>query len=345
MRRRANLHVTLHVDPLTIHSWSVLCGLSMLANDGSISLDVRDLGYDDEPYTLMLEVKDHQRHSPVQVSLAVGDAGRDSFTRRESLADIVFRRSSSIGDNSRPLGMLLGVESGKEPISRYLLSTFSRAIRRRSMSGARRTVSALARGRFPTVEEYELNSASRGTGGVFFQPRAWDPAEGDPNDREMINEYRAELIRALRSEFGPGFTGGFVASEFARARYPELLFTGSSERSDYLARIRQSDIGIASIGLHRSTPFKIPEYLAAGRAVLSEPLYFQVGPDPDGAIGSFTSVSDCVEQVSTLLSNRDQLIQRQEAALVYWRDHVRPDRIMARMIRTVQQTFNTDLPE
>ena len=340
-RRRQGLQVTLHVDPLTLHSWSVLCGLSILADEGSIGLEVGDLGYPDEPYTLMLEVKDERVRSRARVSLAVADMGRDGLTTRELRAGMVFRRSASTGDGSVPLGMLLGAESGKEPISRYLLSTFTRAFRRRSLAGARRTVSALARSaRFPLVEEYEQNSARRGSGGVFFQPRAWDPSDGmDPSDRESINEYRADLIRTLRAELGPRFTGGFVPSEFARANYGGLLTTGSWARSEYLNSIRALDIGIASIGLHRSTPFKIPEYLAAGRAILSEPLHYQVGPDPGRAMSTFVSVVDCLDQIETLLSDPHELAERQNASLAYWKDHVRPDQVMARMLRTVQETL------
>lgn len=248
VRRRGTLKVTLHVDPLTIHSWPVLCRLSLLHAQGAIELRVGDLGYDDESYTLMLEVEDESHRS--RVSLAVGDGGRDDSTARESMAHMVFRRSSSTGDGSLPLRMLLNARSGKEPIGRYLVSTLARAIRQRSLTKARRTVSALTRGdRFPLVEEYEEEPARRHSGGVFFQTRAWDPSHGsDPEDRESINDYRAELIRTLRSELGPRFTGGFVASDFARTRYPRLLTTGSAERAEYLNRIRSCDIGIASIG-------------------------------------------------------------------------------------------------
>lgn len=335
------LHVTLHVDPLTIHTWSVLCGLSMLASEKSIRLDVRDLGFDDEVYTLMLLVHDRSSGTRTSVSLAVGDAGRSDRTRRESMADLSFRRSARDGDGTIPLGMLVGAVSGKEPTKSYLGSTLHRAIRRRSLTGARRTLSALSpKARFPSIGEYEQGAAMRGSGKVFFQPRAWDPKDGgDPGDRESVNEHRARLIRVLRAELGPRFIGGFVPSDYARANYGDLLSTESSERSHYLKRLRNADIGISSIGLHGSTPFKIPEYLAAGRAILSEPLRFQVGPDPGLAVSTFESVADCIGQLDALLSDQTALAERQDAALAYWKQHVRPDQVMARMLRKVQEAI------
>ncbi|MBB1501286.1 glycosyltransferase family 1 protein [Propioniciclava sp. MC1683] len=311
----------------------------MLEADGSISLHFADLGYVDERYTLMLDIADARGRSRARVAVAVSDGGRKELSPREMLADLVFRRSSLDGDGSRPLGMLLGIESGVESIGPYLLATVMSAVRRRSFAGAWRTVRALSpKARFPRVEEYEANSLGRGSGGIFFEPRAWDPRDGsDPGDREVINEYRAELIRALRSEYGPRYTGGFVANPFAIEHYGDLLCTASSERSDYLRRMRTCDIGIASIGLHRSTPFKIPEYLAAGRAVLTEPLHFEMGPEPGLAIAEFASVHDCVEQIDSLLSRPVELAMRQDAARAYWRDHVRPDQVMARMLRSVRE--------
>lgn len=338
-RDEGPLSVTLHADPLTLHSWSVLCGLSILAAQGSIKLTIDDLGYPtEEPHTLMMRVSG-KSVKPTTVSVAVGDAGRGSFTQREALADLVFRRSARRGDGSIPLGMLLGVESGKEPLAGYLWALMKGAIRRRSLQGVRQTLSAIKPSRrFPHLEEYERDSSLRGSGKVLFQPKAWDPRTGsDPADRERINEYRADLIRALRADLGPRFIGGFIPDNFAREHYGDLLTTSQTGRSEYLTSIREVDIGIASIGLHRSTPFKIPEYLAAGRAVVSEPLHFEVDPAPGQALNTFSSVDDCLTQVADLLRDGPTLDQRQDAALAYWRDHVRPDRIAQRLPQRVQE--------
>lgn len=67
--------VTLNVDPISIHSWSVLCGLSMLAHDGVIALEVRDLGLVEEAYNLTLRVSGPGGEEPRLVSLGVGDKG------------------------------------------------------------------------------------------------------------------------------------------------------------------------------------------------------------------------------------------------------------------------------
>lgn len=84
-------------DSLTIHTWSILAGLSMLAERRTIALRVRDLGYPPERYTLMLDIDEWESGRRVRVSVGVGDGGRAAMTPRESVADVVFRRSSMRG--------------------------------------------------------------------------------------------------------------------------------------------------------------------------------------------------------------------------------------------------------
>ncbi|MGI5951022.1 MAG: hypothetical protein ACOX61_04150 [Brooklawnia sp.] len=258
------------------------------------------------------------------------------MSQREKLAQVVFRRAAIAGDGSTPLGMLFGVESGYERLSRYMAAAAKSGLRRRTLNQLRRTIAALRpAARFPRMEEYEQGWQERGSGKVLYQTRAWNPAEGsDPSDRERLNESRASLIRLLRRELGGRFVGGFIPDDFSRAHYGDLLSKHGVQRSEYLKLVKGSDVGIASIGLHQSTPFKIPEYLAAGRAIVSEPLIYDPGPSPGDAIMEFRSVGECLQTIDTLLSDKKELSRRQDESVKYWRTHVRPDRIMERVLQS-----------
>lgn len=332
--------VTLHADSLTIHTWSILAGLSMLAERRTIALRVRDLGYPPERYTLMLDIDEWESGRRVRVSVGVGDGGRAAMTPRESVADVVFRRSSMRGDGSLPLGPLFGVESGSEPLAMYLAVQAASAVRNRSITGLKESLSAVSRGsRFPRLSEYEQVVRQPGNAAVVFQTRAWDPSLGsDPADREAVNEQRAQLIRALREEVGDRFMGGFIPSEFVLAHYGDLISSNLSSRSDYIRLLKSSNIGISTAGLHGSIPFKIGEYLVCGLAILSEPFRYRLEPQPGPAVSTFETSDECLSQVDRLLSDREVLAKRQQASYRYWHREARPDRIVERLIRTSLRT-------
>lgn len=220
--------------------------------------------------------------------------------------------------------------------------------RRLAKSTARRASVPASRLGLPDVRDmhiadFEVPPTAGTDPKILFMCRAWptdDPSQSDylRADCEAVNEMRAECIRAARSEFGDRFYGGFARDAFTEREYGDCLLPNqkASERGAYLARVRASSVCVATTGLHGSIGWKMGEYVAASRAIVSEPLCYRV--PGDFAAGrnflEFTSMESFIEAVQRLL---DDVALREEMMRVNWayyRRWVRPD---AQVLRTLER--------
>ena len=177
---------------------------------------------------------------------------------------------------------------------------------------------------------------------ILFITRLWDPAEPVvQTDSELvrqwgeINEMRMLLVRKLRAAFPEQFIGGIQDSPFAQTQCPDLILSEHSTwKRIYLHRMKHSEICIASIGLHQSSGWKIAEYLAAGRAIVSEPLCYEVpGPFQAGEnYLTYTSADGCIEQIRTLLAHPEQILQMGQRNRAYYDEWLRPDQIVTKAL-------------
>jgi hypothetical protein len=197
-------------------------------------------------------------------------------------------------------------------------------------------------GNRPTVTLLSRRPEPVSAPSVLFMARAWDPkeiADHSPDriqQREELNEMRARCIRALRRAFGTQFFGGLQHTPFAVNSYPDLLIPSPalSSKRRYIQLVRQYPICIATAGLHESNGWKLAEYVALSRAIVSEPLRYTVTGNflPTQNYLEFRSPEECVSQVSLLLENselRDSMIKRNWE---YYETYLRPDMLVDRLI-------------
>jgi hypothetical protein len=215
--------------------------------------------------------------------------------------------------------------------------------------GLRRFSGALAaldlRGGFtPRQSALERSAADRDESGrVLFLTQAWDPNDPPWRDRatrlqrEEVNEMRAGCIERLRREFGARVLTGFANTEFAARRYPSLLVAneGLTEKRNYLSIVRRCEICVTTTGLHDSNGWKLGEYVAFGKAIVSEQLKHVV---PGGfAQGKnylpFSTADECAQAVDTLLSKPELRDEMKRTNLDYYHKHVRPDRLVLNTLR------------
>jgi ribosomal protein S18 acetylase RimI-like enzyme len=121
---------------------------------------------------------------------------------------------------------------------------------------------------------------------VLLLTRVWDHRKmsgAKAEQWERLNGLRAACIRALSVEFGPQFVGGLAPTPSALRDFPDLVVDASTtRRSAYLGTMKSSRVCVATAGLRDSNGFRLAEYTAASRAIVSEPLSFEV-PGPFGA--------------------------------------------------------------
>jgi hypothetical protein len=172
---------------------------------------------------------------------------------------------------------------------------------------------------------------------VVFQTRVWEPHETAAGECEEINAGRVALIQALRSAFGDRFRGGLVPTALARARYPAEISPHRARRSRYIAMSKRNLIGVYSRGLHQSTAFKLPEYLAASQCIVAEtprnesPVPLVAGRHFLG----FRNPDECVAACRRLLVDDKLASEMRSANHEYYRSQVEPS---ARLLQALAAT-------
>ena len=99
-----------------------------------------------------------------------------------------------------------------------------------------------------------------------------------------------------------------------------------TSQESYLRLLRSHPICVASTGLHGSTGWKLAEYVAFSKAILSEQLVYEVpgGFAPGANYLEFSSPEECLNAAVRLIEDADlrQRIMRNNAG--YYRQYLHP---------------------
>ena len=167
---------------------------------------------------------------------------------------------------------------------------------------------------------------------VHFETRVFSQNDLGADSTDAVNRPRLELARLLKEEFGSSFDGGIVRTPYARQSYPaELSPHSNPRRASYVARSKQILIGVYTRGLHHSVAFKLAEYLAGSKCIVSEPIRNQL-PTPLVAGRNyleFSSPQECVERCRQILDGQELANQMRRDNWEYYQREVRPDRHVA----------------
>ncbi len=106
---------------------------------------------------------------------------------------------------------------------------------------------------------------------VLFSVRLWDPSnqtsEAVIESYHAINQTRIECVKQLMRELGSQFVGGIIPNPYATQMGLDGLYARdlSTIRRKYIQQVKQSDVCIATTGLHGSIGWKLAEYVATSR--------------------------------------------------------------------------------
>lgn len=105
-------------------------------------------------------------------------------------------------------------------------------------------------------------------------------------------------------------------NEHARKYFPDCVINDKRffRKRSYLKLLSECDIGVATIGLQRSNGWKIAEYIAKSKAIITEPLQFKVtGEFAEGSnYLSFKTAEECVESITSLIQDRSKCYEHYE---------------------------------
>lgn len=191
-------------------------------------------------------------------------------------------------------------------------------------------------------ENFEFYPAANKMNNILFLARLWDPADVQQDhlksEREAINNYRVSCMKSCLKEFKQHFTGGLQMDAFSLKYCRELVMPFSLTKRDvYLDTVKQSNICIATTGLHDSIGFKMGEYVAASRAIVSEPLLYALPGRFENRRNyfSFLNEEELLSNIYFLFKNKDALMETMQNNYRYYHHYVRPDILVLNTLLTV----------
>lgn len=319
------MECVLNLSEVPLHLYQIIAGLALLDRKGAIRLKINRLKPDNPlklPYN-MLEVLFGGKRIVFDMNDGYGNLLKegenykvlyDGLTER---CDILYKRSFHGGLNER-----LSNPGKFRPTAPNFLVTVKGSPAHWPVpcdpprEKVKKIIRMLPANPYSNSSVYEENFRTEPVPGeeprILFMARLWDPAGDYPGqltgvmseERREINESRAKCIRRCRKEFGSRFFGGITYSAFAEKEYGDLLLDNAElgRKEAYLARMKSFDIQIATMGLHKSTGWKFAEYIAAAKAIVTEPLYYSsAGGLADGKnYFSFKNEFECCEKIETL---------------------------------------------
>lgn len=340
--------VCLHDQTSLYNASKALAGLYGLAERGEATVRLTSCGFaDPQPAVLQLVVHSDQQPEPRRIVIDLLDrsdiidaaalpACDTYFKRSYFAADLIQLGQRLVNRNAmqrvRPWGLNFPCQAASSAVRRWLLA--ARCLARRTARAALRGAAAAFRAAqevrqftcLPQSAEFEVAEQQPLEPLVVFQTRLWEPHETAPDNADEVNRLRVDVVRALRRGLGRAFIGGLVATPLAQREFPEeVVAPAQSRMANYAAFSRRALIGVYSRGLHHSTAFKLPEYLAGSKVIVAEGLRNETPLLEAGThwIG-FRDADECVQQCRELLSDPDRCAALRRAAGEYYRRYVEP---------------------
>lgn len=188
------------------------------------------------------------------------------------------------------------------------------------------------------TENFESFSLSEDIPKICFLARVWDTNSKEienekiRQEREEINNFRVACIKACKENFKENFVGGIEDNEFARKNYPEYIIENNdiTKRDKFLDIMKETEICIATTGLHKSIGWKLGEYVAASRVIVSEPLYYELPGEFKCGKNyiEFRSVDELINVLRKLINNKENRQEIMKNNLYYYNNYVKPEMIV-----------------
>ncbi|WP_338449845.1 glycosyltransferase family 1 protein [Niallia oryzisoli] len=353
----------IRLGEVPLHLYHVTAGFLMLKRQGIIDLKIERLSKHDKnklPYNMMEVIINDE----VRVLYDLNDGYDNLLTSGQNYVnfmdtllidyDICFKRSFSKEYNAKlkysnkiyPLGLnymvtirgnISHVPTGNDPNKEKLKKLYRMLPFSEYYNG------------LYNVESFENAPIKDRDPKILFMARLWD-TKGDAGlnippskseERVYINEVRAKCIRLCRKEFGKQFFGGVSPSNFSNEHYTDIVIEDKTvtKRNNYLKKVKESSICIATMGLHESIGWKFAEYVSASRAIVTEELHYEVPGDFQNGINylTFKTPEECVNQIYKLVMDDDYRYQMMVNNFNYYHQYVRPDRLVLNSLITIMK--------
>ena len=331
MSETSTLEVTLECESTLEHYQQIYTGFALLAHQGRVRLRMcrgrSGLAAVVDGRRLFFDVQDATGIDAAQL------AESDFYYKRSYRPGVV--NALPDGHKVQPLGLNYHVLPDFRDVRGLWRALCLRGPMRVRLSHGLQALN-VGRGFRPSIDRMQAAPAPQQPPKVLFLTRAWEPEVGRPQQptRDALNATRAACIRAVRSAFGASALAGFADSPYARANYPDLVMVSAlTSKVGYLSALRNYPICVSTTGLHGSVGWKMGEYVAFAKAIVSEPLLNRAPAFEEGEhYLAFRDAAECVARISELFDDPQLRRFLMYNNAEYYQRMLRPDRLVWRAL-------------
>ena len=343
------------IFPNTIAPWftQVFAGLFELSSQGAIEVNTsarfpyRDLV---DATSLALEVTDKRSARTLRILVDLDDTKRFRFPHLLKHFDVIAKRSfhrpqiEQLPEHQRakviPYGVNFNCGSPTIPFGRLFTDHHLLRIRLGSKSKQSqsfhlqhqlRFLLFLAKNNLSLNESDFVRLPDASTHHeVFFVTRMFGTSKG----LTEFSEQRIKLVLALQRTFGERFHGGIVRTSLSERFCPREVLRPKMSRRDFAATLGASNIAISTLGVGRSNPWKLGEFIAASRCIVTEPLVFElpVRLEENTHVCSFNSIEECLETCDHLLTKTSHAEEMRHNIHAYFLNHVSASNLISDLL-------------
>ena len=175
-------------------------------------------------------------------------------------------------------------------------------------------------------------------GPLFFAGTYW---KKEPETNRM----RAEIIRTCRRTLGNAFEGGFAPRPEAEREYPDLVMSVRYPLNTYLEKVRRSPFVFSTPAVLGCIGWKLAEFLAMGKAVISFPINNIVSPPLEhGTHVHFVKqdCSDLEDAIVRIKGDADYRSRLQEGGRRYYAENLAPHSVCGKILGDCREELCND---
>ena len=162
---------------------------------------------------------------------------------------------------------------------------------------------------------------------VFFCSTLWNDTPSNSNDTG-VNLRRAIFMRACKSIPNLVFEGGFVADESSsKEKFSDLITSGVS-LSDWIAKTKKSALVFNTPAFWNCHGWKLGEYLALGKCIISTPLSNDLPAPLEHGIHIHyvePTIDALRDAIVFIVSHKDYRLKLEQNAKAYWEKYGTPE--------------------